>query len=101
VIALHIVQNYYTLKEPERGMKALAMNGLKQDLWVDADFSGLCNAEDAQDPASVRSRSHFVVTLGGVLVLWESKLMTEIILSMKEAEYCSVCMAMKQFLPLR
>jgi hypothetical protein len=77
------------------------MNDLKLDLWVDADFAGLWNAEDAQDPASVRSRSGFVATLGGVPVLWGSKLMTKIMLSTTEAEYCSACMAMKQFIPLR
>jgi hypothetical protein len=50
--------------------------------------------------ASVQSRSGFVATLGGVPVLWGSKLMTEIMLSTTEAEYCSAYMAMKQFIPL-
>jgi hypothetical protein len=81
-------------------MKIVPTNDLKLDLWVDADFAGLWNMEDVQDPASVRSRSGFVATLGGVPVLWGSKLMTEIMLSTTEAEHCSACMAMKQFIPL-
>jgi hypothetical protein len=41
----------------EKRMKNAPTNDLKLDLWVDADFAGLWNAEDAQDPASVQSRS--------------------------------------------
>jgi Reverse transcriptase (RNA-dependent DNA polymerase) len=48
----------------EKGVKIVLTNDLKLDLWVDADFAGLWNAEDAQDPASVWCRSGFVATLG-------------------------------------
>jgi hypothetical protein len=74
---------------------------LKMDLYADADFAGLWNAEDSQDPTCVKSRTGYVVTLGGVPVLWGSKLQTEITLSSTESEYVALSMAMRQLLPLR
>jgi len=43
------------------------------DCWVDADL---------KDPTSVRSRTRFVITLGGNPAVWQSKLQTEIALSL-------------------
>jgi len=47
---------------------------LKLDMYADADFAGLWASEDHNDPISVRSRSGFVITLGGTTVLWSLKL---------------------------
>lgn len=77
------------------------MNDLKLDLFVDADFAGLWNSEDANDPVSVKSRTGYVITLGDVPVLWGSKLQTEISLSTTEAEFIAASVAMRQLLPIR
>ena len=58
-------------------------------------------AEDPTDPISVKSRSGFVVTLGGVPVFWQSKMQTEIALSTQESEYTSLTQAMRSLLPIR
>jgi len=71
------------------------------DCWVDADFAGLYSKEDNNDPTSVRSRTGFVIALGGNVVLWQSKLQTEIALSTMSAEYIAMSSAMRSLIHLR
>ena len=71
------------------------------DCYVDADFAGLWNVENHDDSVCVKSRTGFVITLGGCPVIWCSKLQTEIALSTTEAEYIALSQAMRSLLPLR
>ena len=57
------------------------------DCYVDADFAGLYGHEHEQDPHCVKSRSGFVIFVGGCRILWSSKLQSEIACSTMEAEY--------------
>jgi hypothetical protein len=68
---------------------------------VDADFAGVFNMEDANDPRSVRSRTGFILTLGDVPILWKSKLQPQIALSTMEAEYIALSTAMRSLLPIK
>ena len=74
---------------------------LQLDCYVDADFAGLWNYENDQDPVCVKSRTGYVMTLGGCPIQWSSKLQTEIALSTTEAEYIALSQAMRELLPLR
>ena len=74
---------------------------LKLDLYVDADFAGLWNAESPDDPTCVKSRTGYVITLGNVPLIWASKLQTEIALSTTESEYIAASTAMRQLLPIK
>jgi hypothetical protein len=85
----------------ERGMLIAPTIDLSLDLYADADFAGLWNSESRDDPVSVKSRSGYLVTLGGTPVIWSSKLQTEIALSTQEAEYIALSMGMRELLPLR
>ena len=71
------------------------------DCYADADFAGLYNIENVQDPVSVKSRTGFCLTLGGCPLLWVSKLQTEVALSTTEAEYIALSQAMRELLPMR
>ena len=71
------------------------------DMFVDADFCGLYNSEDHQDPVSVKSRTGYVLTLFGCPLLWASKLQSEITLSTVAAEYVAFSMGMRELLPMR
>jgi hypothetical protein len=71
------------------------------DCYVDADFAGLWNYEDVQDPTSVKSRTGFVITLGEIPVQWGSKLQTEVALSTMESEYIAASSALRHLIPLR
>ena len=74
---------------------------LKLDCYVDADYAGLWNHEDDQDPVCVKSRTGYLLTLGGCPLVWVSKLQTEIALSTLEAEYISLSQAMRELMPMR
>ena len=74
---------------------------MKLDMYVDADFAGLYDVEDHDDPICVKSRTGYVLMLGGCPISWASKLQTEIALSTLEAEYIALSTAMRELLPQR
>ncbi len=53
------------------------------------------------DPVCVRSRTGYVLTLGGCPISWSSKLQTEIALSTTEAEFIALSQAMRELIPTR
>ena len=69
--------------------------------YVDADFAGLWGVEDSNDPVCVRSRTGYVLLVGGIPVIWASKLQTEIAVSTMMAEYIALSQAMREILPFR
>jgi hypothetical protein len=70
------------------------------ECYVDADFAGGWCQETGTDPASVLSRTGYVIRLYGCPILWCSKLQTEIALSTTEAEYIALSQAMREVIPL-
>ena len=85
----------------DKGIEVEPTDDLKLDLYVDADFAGLWNHEDDQDPVCVKSRTGYVLTLGTFPLHWVSKLQSEISLSTCEAEYIALSQAMRDLLPMR
>jgi hypothetical protein len=65
------------------------------EMFADADFAGLWGAEKPTDSTSAKSRSGYLITIGGTPVIWSSKMQTKIALSTCEAEYIALSMAMK------
>jgi hypothetical protein len=84
-----------------RGLTFQPSSRLDLDLHVDADFAGLWSHEDDQDPVCVKSRTGYVITLGGCPISWSSKLQTEIALSTTEAEFIALSQAMRELIPTR
>jgi hypothetical protein len=91
----------YLLKTRTKGMIMKPTKDLTLDCFADADFAGMFKRSDPNDPKSVKSRSGFVVTLGGIPVSWHSKLQSETALSTMESEYISLSQAMRVLLPMR
>ncbi len=85
----------------DKGLEFVPTKEMELDCYVDADFAGLWNYESDQDPVCVKSRTGYVITLGGCPVTWVSKLQTEIALSTLEAEYIALSTAMRDLLPMR
>ena len=84
--------------------KGLIMNpseNLILEFYADADFAGLWNVEDSNDPLSVKSRTGFIITLGGTPVTWSSKLQTEIATSTMHAEYIALSTGMRELIPVK
>jgi len=82
-------------------MKITPSKKFNLDCYADADFAGLWSAELPNDPTCVKSRTGYVLMLGGVPVSWSSKLQSKIALSTTEAEYSALSTAMKELIPLR
>ena len=90
----------YLLATRDKGMIFSPSDSLKMDCYVDADFAGLYGYEDDQDPHCVKSRTGFVIFVGGCPILWSSKLQSEIACSTMEAEYIACSTACRDLLPL-
>ena len=69
--------------------------------WVDADMNGLHGKEDESNPASAKSRYGYIITFGGVPLIWKSQLISEICLSTLHAEYVGLVSALRAIIPLR
>jgi hypothetical protein len=92
----------YLRSTKNEGLRFTKSDGpIKFDNFVDADFAGLFGIEDVQDPASAKSRTGYIFTLGGNPVHWVSKLQTTIALSTVEAEYVALSMSLREFIPMR
>ncbi len=74
---------------------------LKLELFVDADFAGLYKREPDSESDSARSRTGYIIMLGGCPLVWKSQLQTEISLSTLEAEYSALSFALRTLLPLK
>eukprot|EP00957_Ditylum_brightwellii_P185004 14088860-Ditylum_brightwellii.AAC.1 len=57
--------------------------------------------ENDQNPVCVKSRTGFVLTLGQILILWISKIQSEITCSTIEADYIALSHSMRELLPVR
>ena len=97
------------LKRIGRYLKATSKRGLvlnpskdklKIDAYPDADFAGLYGHEEPTDPASVKSRTVYVITVADCPVLWQSKLQTETALSTMEAEIVALAQSCRELFPI-
>jgi hypothetical protein len=84
----------------DKGLIMRPSRHIHVDCYPDADFAGLYNQEDAQDPHCVRSRTGYVICVANCPVIWKSKLQTEIALSTMEAEYVALSTSCKDLFPL-
>jgi hypothetical protein len=97
----HIAKYPKGILDNDQGLIFHPTNDLTLDCYVDADFAGLWGYEDDQDPVCVRSRTGYVMTMGGCPIHWTSKLQTEIALSTNEAEFIALAQALREFIPMR
>ena len=85
----------------ERGLIMKPADHLGIDCYVDSDFCGLWKSENPADPISVRSRTGYVITLGGCPLTWASKLQTDTATSTMHAEYTALSQSLRELLPLK
>jgi hypothetical protein len=91
----------YLKGSSNQGLIVTPTGNLDLDCFVDADFAGLYRRERDDNPTAVKSRTGFVITLGGCPLIWKSQLQTEIALSTMEAEYAALSFAMRRLIPIR
>ena len=69
--------------------------------FIDADFAGRWHATYAHLRDAVDSRTGYVLMFCGCLMLWASKLQSEIALSTTKAERMALSMSAREIFPLR
>ena len=85
----------------DKGMIIRPTTELNIEAFVDADFAGLYGQEPDHLPEAAKSRTGYVITLGGCPVVWKSQLQSEIALSTTHAEYVALSQCMRIVLPFR
>ncbi|KAI2494002.1 hypothetical protein MHU86_20533 [Fragilaria crotonensis] len=99
--AVKTLVRYLLHRTSDMGMIVKPTGTLNLDCYVDADFAGLHGRDPDRSPTSAKSRTGYIITLGGCPILWKSHLQSEISLSTLEAEYSALSSAMRTLLPLR
>ena len=70
------------------------------EVFIDADFAGGWDPEDAENADNVYSCTGYVICYAGCPMFRQSKLQTEIALSTAEAEYIALSQALRETLPM-
>ena len=59
------------------------------------------NSEDPCDPIRTRSQTGFIITIGGIPLVWKSKLQTKTALSTMESKYIALSTSMRDLVSLK
>ena len=73
----------------------------KISCYVDADFAGLYNRDPPEDSSSAKSRTGYVISIGGCYLTAKSQLQTCVALSTGESEYYALSQAARTVLPIQ
>ena len=91
---------WYLKDTQTKGLVCTPPPNFALDCYVDTNFAGLWNAEDQDEPVSVKSRTGLVIMLSGCPLVWQSKHQRLIALSTMEAEYVALSTSMHDLIPL-
>ena len=91
----------YLVGTRDKGTLVTPTGKLDIKLYVDADFAGLFKIEAESDPDSARSRTGYILLLGGFPLVWKTQLQTKIALSTLEAEYTALSSSIRALIPIR
>ena len=69
-------------------------------VYVDANFAGDWNRDEAHDRDTARSRHGFIIEYCGFPILWKSQLQNEITLSTTKSEYTGLSYALRETIPI-
>ena len=91
----------YLVRTRHMGMNIRPNGTLALDCYVDADYCGLFKVENSDDPTCAKSRTGYIIMVGGCPLTWTSRLQTEVALSTGEAEFVSLSTSLRELLPLK
>ena len=91
----------YLVRTKDKGLYFKPDGSYHLRCWVDADFAGLFGNEPSENVDSARSRYGYIITFGGVPLVWKSQLISEICLSTLHAEYVGLTNALRALIPIR
>jgi hypothetical protein len=91
---------HYLLATKDKGLILHPTKIFKLDMFMDADFAGVCHQEHSEMRDCALSRTGYIFTYCGCPIHWASKLQSKIALSTTEAEYIALSMASRELLTL-
>ena len=91
----------YLSKTRDKGIIVRPSVEFSLDCFVDADFAGRYGRDPDTEPTSVKSRTGYIIKLGGCPVFWKSQLQSSIALSTAEAEYVALSQSLRVLLPMQ
>ena len=91
----------YLKKDTNKGIIVKPDGTYNVKCWVDADFAGNFGSKPNNNPKSCKSRHGYVITCGGVPLIWKSQLIKEICLSTLHAEYVGLSQALQAMIPIQ
>ena len=71
----------------DKGLIIRPSNARELEVFVEADFAGNWDKNEAWDRDTARSRHGYIVSYHGYPIIWKSQIQTEIALSNTESEY--------------
>ena len=90
----------YLYKTKDKGL-ILKPSGSSFDVYVDADFAGNWNKDDASEEGyTARSRHGYIIMYSGCPITWASRLQTEVALSSTESEFIGLSQALRTTIPM-
>jgi hypothetical protein len=90
----------YLKATKDKGL-VLKPKGSTLDVYVDADFAGNYNKEDASEESyTAKSRYGYLIIYQGCPITWASKMQTEIALSSTESEFIGLSQSLRHAIPL-
>jgi hypothetical protein len=92
---------WYLVDNQDHGIQYKVDKSKGLEVYVDADFAGGWSAANLENANNVLSRTGFVICYANCLIVWCSKLQTEIALSTAEAEYIAMSHALCETIPIQ
>ena len=84
----------------DKGLILRTSNAIELEVFVDADFSGNWDKNEAWDRDTARSRHGYIVSYYGCPIIWKYQTQTEIALSSTESEYTGLSYALIEAIPM-
>ena len=89
------------LKGPwDKGLILWPSHSRELEVFVDADFAGNWDKNNARDRDTARFRHGYIVSYHGCPIIWKSQMQTEIALSSTEREYTGLSYALREAFPM-
>lgn len=84
-----------------QGLILKPSRNISVDCCVDVNFLGLFGAEAIDNPMSVRSCTKYITLLANCLLLWMSKLQTEILVNALESKFVTLLTSIQLLIPIK
>jgi hypothetical protein len=91
---------HYLLLTKEKGMIYKPDSSKGIEVYIDADFSGRWDPDNALNAENVYSCTRYVINYAGCPIFWQSELQTEIAHLTAEAEYIALSQALRETIPM-